>query len=69
VRRPLHEAWLWRDPAEGKPDLIDEASAAHATDGTRPRPASPNVYSPWRCPPTPPTRQRRVAAVQSSKIC
>ncbi len=34
VRRPLHEAWLGRDPAEREAELIDEANAAHATDGT-----------------------------------
>jgi hypothetical protein len=34
VRGPLHEAWLGRDPAEREADLIDEADAAHAIDGT-----------------------------------
>jgi hypothetical protein len=34
VRGPLHEAWLGRDPAEREADLIDEADAAHASDGT-----------------------------------
>ena len=34
VRRPLHEAWLGRDPPEREAELIDEANAAHATDGT-----------------------------------
>jgi hypothetical protein len=34
VRGPLHEAWLGCDPAEPEADLIDEADASHATDGT-----------------------------------
>ncbi len=34
VRGPLHEAWFGRDPAEREADLIDEADAAHAIDGT-----------------------------------
>jgi hypothetical protein len=36
VRRPLHEAWLGRNPAEREADLIDEANAAHGADRTRP---------------------------------
>jgi hypothetical protein len=35
VRGPLHEAaWLGHDPTEREADLIDEADAAHAGDGT-----------------------------------
>jgi hypothetical protein len=34
VQGPLHEASLGRDPAEREADLIDEADAAHAIDGT-----------------------------------
>jgi hypothetical protein len=40
VRRPLHEAWLGRNPAEREADLIDEANAAHTADGTWPEPLS-----------------------------